>query len=157
MILLKALASQSGRFSCESDDGGVTGAIRCPHRRRLRRRSLLVADGGEGPRDRRRLRRRHGTARGVAGTVARCSTQIGQRLGKLSSFSIFQLIQFPTILQPCMLQESEPAAGTESIALRVAVAPARGIAGKVAQEGRYCEREEKTKGRNVDAIYFSML
>ena len=132
MILLKALASQSGRFSCESDDGGVTGAIRCPHRRRLRRRSLLVADGGEGPRDRRRLRRRHGTARGVAGTVARCSTQ---KFNKLIRFSIFQLIQFPTILQPCMLQESEPAAGTESIALRVAVAPARGIAGKVAQEG----------------------
>ena len=66
----------------------------------------------------------------------------------------FQFMQFRAIF---LHQESEPAAGTESIALRVAVAPARGIAGKVAQEGRYCEREEKTKGRNVDAIYFSML
>ena len=55
----------------------------------------------------------------------------------------FQFMQFRAIF--LHHQESEPAAGTESIALRVAVAPARGTLGKVAQKGRSCEEgAEKT-------------
>ena len=52
----------------------------------------------------------------------------------------FQFMQFGAIF---LHQESEPAAGTESIALRVAVAPARGTLGKVAQKGRCREEGEE--------------
>ena len=44
----------------------------------------------------------------------------------------------------CIIQESEPSAGTESLSLRVAAAPARGALGKIAQKGRCCEEREET-------------